>query len=162
VNLTQEISSKKLSKTETVFFDLTTIKINSSGEIIHNQLFSDFEINEALKSGLIKYGNIYQLQPYFTDNKSNQDFLVKITRLSMTSSAKENGANSITVNAFAELYQSNSPKKIRSKFFSLSKEKNVVMNDQLEQKKIISTLIEGLTERIDIWINKRIYKLQKN
>lgn len=161
VNVAKELSAKKLSKTETVYFDLNAINLNSSGDIFHSQLFSDFEINEALKSGLIKNGNPYQLHPYFSDAMNNQEFSVKITRITMSSSAKENGTHSISVSAFAELYHSNNSKKIRSKSFFLSKGNVLNIHDQAEQKRIILPLIEGLTERINIWVNKRIYKLQK-
>lgn len=163
VNFSKELSSKKLSKTENVYFDINNLKLTSSGMIFQSQLFSDYEISEALKSGLEKHGKDYQLNPYFLKATDNQGFLAKIDHLSMTSSAKENGTHAITVNTFVELYQMNDNKKIRSKFFLLSKRTNINLNinDQAELKNLTLTLIEGIAERIDIWINKRIYIFQK-
>lgn len=162
VNIAKELFSKNLKQNEEVVYDFSGVRIISSG-LNFREFMTEGDIIQSVSNAINRDGKSFQIIPQIRTANANDNYVIVFSRMflsaskSITSSGKRIYSVKVNVSIISKKHD-----KSYSKIFSISLSKNQGTNSSLIiHRNAYNELLDGLGERIVIWTNNRIYKLNK-
>ena len=161
VNIAKELNSKKLSKTETVIYDFSRTSISSTGGFNYRDVMVDGDIFNQIGNSIIRSGSPYQINPLIK-TAAGEEYVVQCSRISFSKASSTSNTNTVfSVSATIHLI-SKKHNKTYKKVFSTSTSRNIGSNTPVVvSRDAYNAVLDGLGERMVIWTNNRLYKLNK-
>jgi hypothetical protein len=162
VNIAKELFSKKLKQNEEVVYDFSGVKIIPSG-INFREFMTEGDIIQTLSNAINRDGKSFQIIPQIRTANGNDNYVVIFSRIFLSASNTNNtsGNRVYSIRSTVSII-SKKHNKTYSKRFSISLSKNQGTNTPIIiHRNAFNELLDGLGERVVIWTNNRLYKLNK-